>query len=151
MEKSSLLDSLVDKGFNVNQFSFKDSKSKESFTDEGIYLIEDMDNSNVDHLKILDNLIKKSSYKILIINDHPFNDHRLFNSQTYDPVFTKSSSDIDNKPKTTVSEKKKSRVPKVKKGINYGEFVNTSSWYYLIYFQSQVSILQLSIKNLYQK
>lgn len=147
IEKSSLLDLLVDKGFNVKQFSFKDSKLKESFTDEGIYLIEDMDNSNVEHLKVLDNLIKTSSYKILILNDYPFNDHRLFNSQTYAPIFTKSSSNIDNKLKTTANEKKKSRVTKVKKGINYGEFVN---YLFLVLFNI-LSIASFYFATVYQE
>lgn len=109
-----LMNSLLEKGLNVNLLSLKNDVI-ENIGNNNLYIIDGFDAKKVEHLKLLNRLLHNSSFKLIVINDEPIYQNGIFSRSSYIPLLTIKTKNRKRKIRIVFNKPKYSGLTKTKK------------------------------------
>lgn len=109
-----LMNSLLEKGLNVNLLSLKNDVI-ENIGNNNLYIIDGFDAKKDEHLKLLNRLLHNSSFKLIVINDEPIYQNGIFSRSSYIPLLTIKTKNRKRKIRIVFNKPKYSGLTKTKK------------------------------------
>jgi hypothetical protein len=109
-----LMNSLLEKGLNVNLLSLKNDVI-ENIGNNNLYIIDGFDAKKDEHLKLLNRLLHNSSFKLIVINDEPIYQNGIFSRSSYIPLITIKTKNRKRKIRIVFYKPKYSGLTKTKK------------------------------------